>query len=122
MRQLLVLAAVLTIAHIAVAKDYALTAKIKTVSAESSSGRGRVGYEQVRIRSVSRHTAVQIGSRVYTTAQTPARSPWQVRNTPHASTPKRGTSGVAARLEIHMRVAGKDCRLVVTGSEETKTE
>jgi hypothetical protein len=124
----LLLAAVLTIAHIAIAADYPLKAKVKGVTTESTAGSGRVGDETVRVHSVSRHTAVQIDGRVYTSTEA---CPLALAGEeyPARIDTKKGNAWAAAaglpgshhdRIEIHMRVAGKDCRLVVTGSEEVK--
>jgi hypothetical protein len=108
---------VLSIPHIAVAKDYPLIAKIKGVTAETTTGRGHVGVQQVRVRSVSRHTAVQIDSRVYTSTDTCNLALAGEEYPARIDTKKGNLWTGPAHIEIHMRVAGNDCRLVVTGSE-----
>lgn len=97
-------------------KDYPLTAKVKSVEAESSGGGGTIGFEQVRISGAHYKTVVQIGERIYT-------STWACsmalagESYPARIEVKKKLFGPPWR-EIHMRVEGRDCYIVVTGSEE----
>lgn len=111
------LAALLSIAHIAVAADYPLTAKVKNVTTQSTRGRfTNVDSDTVNLRMVSRVTTVQVGSTLYTSTD--------ACNLAVAGQEYSARLDVKRKLlgprfyELHMRVAGKDCRLTVTGSEE----